>query len=73
LIRCRREFSVGAGVDQGTQRLGVVPAAVTEHDGFDQRGPFQIVDVIQRRLGGDQHLYDLNMAEMRGRDQAVPS
>jgi hypothetical protein len=31
----------------------VAVAAIAEHDRFDQRGPLQIVDVIERRVSGN--------------------
>ena len=62
-------IDVGAGLDQGAQGLGVVVAAIAEHDRFDQRGPLQIVDVIERRVSGDQCPHDFGVTEMRGRDQ----
>ena len=64
-----RNIDVGAGLDQGAQGLGVVVAAIAEHDRFDQRGPFQIVDVIERRVSGNQCPHDFGVTEMRGRDQ----
>ena len=45
-----RDVHVGAGFDQRAQRVGVVLAAVAEHDRLDQRGPAEIVDVVERRL-----------------------
>ena len=47
----------------------MVLAAIAEHDQLDQRGPAEIVDVIERRAGRDQHAHDLGVAEMRGGDQ----
>ena len=51
-----RNIDVGAGLDQGAQGLGVVVAVIAEHDQFDQRGPLQIVDVIERRVGSNHAL-----------------
>ena len=62
-------IDVGAGLDQGAQGLGVVVAAIAEHDRFDQRGPLQIVDVIERRVSGNQRPHDFGVTEMRGRNQ----
>ena len=62
---------VGAGIDQSAQGLGVVPAAIAEHDQFDQRSPLQIVDVIERRPGGNQRSHDFGVAEMGRRDEGV--
>src|SRR5262245_52616045 len=45
---------IGAGLDQGLDRGGVVRAAIAEHDRLEQRGPAEIVDVIERGLGRDQ-------------------
>jgi hypothetical protein len=49
--------------------VGVSRAAVAEHDGFHQRRPAQIVDMVERRAGGDQHAHDLRMTEMGGGDK----
>ena len=63
------DVDVGAGLDQRRQGGGVILAAITEHDGFHQRGPAQIVDVIERRAGDDESANDLGMTEMGGGDQ----
>jgi hypothetical protein len=48
----------------------VIRPAVAKHDRLDQRGPAEIVDVVERRLGADQHADHLGMAEMGGGDQS---
>ena len=49
--------------------MPVARAAVAENDGLDQRGPAEVVDVVERRAGRDQLAHDAVVAEMRGRDQ----
>jgi aromatic ring-cleaving dioxygenase len=43
--------------------------AIAENDGFDQRGPTEVVDVVERRAVLDQDPDDLVMAEMGRRNQ----
>src|SRR6185503_19320538 len=45
---------VAQGLDQGADRGGVIGAAVAQHHRLHQRGPAEIVDVVEGRLGGDQ-------------------
>jgi hypothetical protein len=42
----------------------VTLAAVTQHNRFDQRGSSEIVGVIKRRLGGNEHAHDFVVTEM---------
>ncbi len=58
-----------AGLDQRAQGGDVARAAVAEHDGFDERRPVQVVDVVERRAGGDQAAHDAAVAEVGGGDQ----
>ena len=44
-------------------------SAVAEHDGFDQRRPSKVVDVIERRSRFNQDLHHLGVAQVRGGDQ----
>src|SRR6185437_10148623 len=64
LARAVGEIDVGAGIDQRFQRRDVTLAAVAEHDRLDERGPAEIVDVVERRLRGDQRADDLVVTEM---------
>ena len=48
-----------------SQGVTVVLSTIVEHNGFDQRGPLQIVDVIERRLGSNQHSRNLGVTKMR--------
>jgi hypothetical protein len=64
-----RDVHVRAGLHQRFQRIGMSLAAIAKDDGFHQRGPAQIVDVIERRARRDQPAYDLGVTEMGGRDQ----
>ena len=52
---------VGARFDRQSHRGEVIWAAAAEHDRFDQRGPTEIIDVIQRRAAGDQTSDDVEM------------
>ena len=45
------ELHARAGIDQRLQRRDVARAAVAEHDRLDQRGPAEVVDVVERRAG----------------------
>ena len=57
---------VGAGLDQGIDGGRVVAAAISEHDGLEQGGAAEIVDVVERRLGRDQGAHDLHVPAVRG-------
>jgi hypothetical protein len=41
----------------------------TKRESSDQRGPLQIVDVIERSLGGNQRPHDFSVTEMSSRNQ----
>ena len=45
--------------------------AVAKHHRFDQRGPAEIVDMVQRRAGFDENAHHFVMAQMRGGDQGA--
>ena len=60
---------VGAGLDQGIDSGRVVAAAISEHDGLEQGGAAEIVDVVERRLCRDQSAHDLHVPAVRGGDQ----
>ena len=62
-------FGIRAGGDERAQCLDVALAAVAEHDRLDHRRPAQVVHVVERRAGGDQHPDDLVVTEVRGGDQ----
>jgi hypothetical protein len=47
----------------------VARAAVAQHDRLDERGPAQVVDVVERRAGADQLAHDRVVAEVRRGDQ----
>ncbi len=44
-------------------------AAVAKHDRLDRRRPVQVVDVVERRLGGDQNADHFVVAEMGSGNQ----
>src|SRR6188768_2963660 len=60
------KVDVSAGIRQRLERCDMTFAAVTEHDRLDYRGPAEVVDVVERRLGGDQRAHDLVVTEVRG-------
>src|SRR5262245_21763265 len=60
------EIEVGAAVDEGLDRRLMPRAAVAQYDGFDERRPAEVVDVVERGLAGDQRGYHLGVAQMRG-------
>ena len=62
------QLYVRASVDQSFQRRLMAWPAVAEDHGFDSGCPAEIVDMIERRLGRDQHLYHLVVAEVSGGD-----
>ena len=64
-----RNGGVGPGCDERPHRLDVARAAVAEDRGFDQGGPAEIVDMIERRAGADQFPHHAIVAEVRGGDQ----
>ena len=45
------DVDIGACFHQRLDHVDVVLVAVAQHDGFDQRGPAEIVDEVERRLG----------------------
>ena len=49
-----RDRGVGSGVDQELDDLLVRRSAVPEHDGFQQRGPAEPIDVVDRHVGLQQ-------------------
>ena len=59
----------GARMHQRAQCFGVARTAIAKHDRFNQRGPTEIVNVVKRRAGIDQHFDDEIVAEMGGGDQ----
>ena len=60
---------IGASLNQRLNGGAVIAAAVAEHDGLEQGGPAEIVDVIERRLGRDEGAHDLHVSAMGSRDQ----
>ena len=60
------DVGVGAGLHQRLDGGDVVRPAIAEHDRLVQRGPAAPVDVIERRVVGDQDAHDLDVAEMGG-------
>ena len=63
------QLQLGFGVYQRFQGGLVALAAIPQHNGFNQRGPVQVVDVVQRRTGGNQLPHHAVVAQMGGRDQ----
>src|SRR5215813_15506192 len=63
------DVDVGTGLDQKIDGLDVALAVVAKEDRDEHGGPAHAIDVIEWRLGIDQRPHDLDMAEMRGRDQ----
>ena len=47
-------MGTGPGIQQVAQDLCVIGATIAQHDRFNQRGPAQIVDMIEMRTGLDQ-------------------
>ena len=45
------KLGIGTGRKQRLHTILMTDATVTEHDGFDQGGPVQIVHVVQRGTG----------------------
>jgi hypothetical protein len=61
------DIHVGAAFDERVERGRVARSAVAEHDGFDERRPAQVVDVIERRAGLDEDAHHFDVAEVRPR------
>jgi hypothetical protein len=49
------------GLDQGLKGLGVPRAPVAKDNGFEHRGPTEIVDVVERRARADERSYNFRM------------
>lgn len=60
---------IRARLDQVSNCLHMVGAAIPQNDRLDQSGPAEIVHVVKRRPTGDQAAHDVVMAQMRGSDQ----
>lgn len=66
------DAGIGASLDQRTHRLGMGGAAVAQHHGFDQRGPAEIVYMVEGRTRDDQPSHHLGMAKLGRGNQRGP-
>lgn len=55
------QIDVGTGVDEKLHDIDVVLATVAEHDGFEERRPAKIVDVIDLDASRDQRAHRFDM------------
>ena len=64
-----RDGLVSAACNKRADGFHMVGSTVAKNDRFDQRGPPEIVDMVQRCASRDQTLNDFVVAEMRGGDE----
>ena len=64
-----RQVEIGTRRNQLAHDVLVARAAVGQHDGFDQAGPAQAVDMIWGDTGGEQGAHGLHMAALASRNQ----
>ena len=57
------------GIYEQPDDLGVSRATVTEDDRLEQRGPVEVVDVVDGDVGLEQPADDLDVAAVGGADQ----
>jgi len=58
------ELGVRPGAVQGAQGALMPRAAITEHDGFDQSRPVQVVDMVDLRTGCEQLAHPAIVAQV---------
>jgi hypothetical protein len=54
-----------AGLQQCFDRSLMARSAIAEHDSLDERGPVQVVDMIERRARFDELAHDAVVSEVR--------
>ncbi len=68
----RGKCGVGTARQQYPDGVGIPCPAVTEHDRFEQRGPSQVVDVVDLDPGADEHADRECVTPFRGADESCP-